>query len=263
MTVQVGFGQINGTDDQILSSAQNTHKNAGEGDMVGSEPGAQPGGGQCPIPLNDVSQCSTVDSNETFPWGNGIPAAISMSNNYHVHAFVGIYVNGQEIALPDGIGIANPFGDFNSNSGANPCTGGADNFECYGDAFYYMHTHDASGVVHMEAPAPVCGNWQSPPAGPCPSVFTLGNFFDEWGISISPNNFGPFNGPVTIYAASVGTPNPCTSGGGCYTGSNMYSLYTGDPHALALDSHTVVWILVGSGNPTGSALPNIEWYVAH
>jgi len=125
-----------------------------------------------------------------------------------------------------------------------------------------MHTHTPDGVVHMEAPSPVCGDWQQPPAGPCPTEFTFGNFLDVWGISISPNNFGPFSGPVTIYTSPLGAFNPCTVSA-CYTGSNTYSLYTGDPAAIPLNSHTVVWILVGSGNPTGSSLPNIEWYIAH
>jgi hypothetical protein len=250
MTVNVGFGQINGTDDQILSSAPNTHHNGGEGDLEPGDPGAQPGGG---------GQDQVVDSTQSFPWGDGIPVAKTMSDNYHVHTFLGLYVNGQEIAIPDGIGMVNPFGDF---SASDPCTGGAPNFECFADEFYYMHTHDASGIVHMEGPMPVCGGWQQPPAPPCPTIFTLGNFLDVWGITISPANFGPFTGPVTIYTSPLGVFNPC-SGSPCYTGSNTYSLYTGDPRAIPLQSHTVIWILVGSGNPTGSSLPNVQWFVAH
>jgi hypothetical protein len=259
MTLSVGFGEINGKDDQILSSATNTHNNTGEGDLMPGDPGAQPGGG---------GQGSTVDPTQSFPWGNGIPTSKTMSNNYHVHAFLGLYVNGQEIAIPDGIGMVNPFGDFQGNNPSGPnyqpgCTDGAPNFECYADWFYYVHSHDASGIIHMEAPTPVCGGWQQPPAPACPTIFTLGNVLDVWGITISPNNFGPFTGPVTIYTSALGVFNPC-SGSPCYTGSNTYRLYVGDPRSMPLNSHTVVWILVGSGNPTGSSLPNIQWYgVAH
>jgi hypothetical protein len=257
LTIDAGTGVVNGTDDMIKSSAPNTHNNTGEGDLMPGDPGAQPSGG---------GQGAVVDGNDSFPWGNGIPTAQTMSNNYHVHAFLGLYVNGQEVAIPDGIGIVNPFGDFQGTdpNGAsyNACAGPDINFECYGDQFYYMHTHTPDGVIHMEGPAPVCGAWQQPPAAPCPAIFTLGNFLDVWGISISANNFGPFQGPVTIYTSPPGAFNPCETST-CYTGSNTYALYTGDPTQIALNSHTVVWILVGSGNPTGSSLPNIEWFIAH
>jgi hypothetical protein len=243
LTIQVGFGEINGTDNQILSSAPNNHGNAGEGDLMPGDPGAQPQGG---------GQGAMVD---------GIPTAATMSDNYHVHAFLGLYVNGQEVAIPDAIGMVDPFGDFDSN---NPCTGGANNFECYADGygqtggFYYMHTHDASGMIHMEAPSPVC---HQPPTyqPPCNmSIFTFGNFLDIWGISLTPNNFGPFQGPVQIYTGPTGY-QACTNQGACYSPSNQYTLYTGDPTQIQMYSHTVIWILVGMGNPTGASLPNIEW----
>jgi hypothetical protein len=233
----------------ILTSATNTHGEAGEGDLTSSDPGAQPGGG---------GQGAIVDGNQTFPWGNGIPSAITMPVAYHVHVFLGLYVNGQEIAIPDGIGMVNPYPDSNSS---NPCTGGQDNFTCYADLFYYTHTHDPSGAIHLEAPSPNCNN---PPAFSCTmSVFTLGNVFDVWGISISSSNFGPFNGPVTIYSSPL-KYTECQAGApACYTPSNTYSLYTGDPRAIPLFSHVAIWILVGSGNPTGSSLPNVQWELAH
>lgn len=208
------------------------------------DPGAQPGGG---------GQGQTVD---------GIPTAQSMSDQYHVHMFLGLYVNGQEIAIPDAIGMVNPYGDFQP---PDPCTNGVPNQECYADAFYYMHTHDASGEVHMEAPTSTpCGVQNGVWVGPCNwSMFTLGDLFDIWGISISPNNFGPFQGPVQIWTSPL-KYEACPETGACYTGSNVYSQYAWDGNQSSLQqlnlySHTVVWILVGSGNPTGASLPNIQW----
>lgn len=231
------MGEINGLDDQILSSAPNSHHNTGEGDLMASDPGAMPGGG---------GQGSPVD---------GIPTSTSMSDNYHVHAFLGLMVNGQEIAIPDGIGMVNPFGDYTS---ANACTGGANNWECYADGFYYMHTHDPSGVIHMEAPSPVCGA-ASGYTTPCnTSQFTLGNFLDIWGISSSATNFGPYTGTVTVYTSPLKFA-PCGASS-CYTASNTYSLYTGDLRSIPLYGHTVVWVVVGTppANPAAD-LPNIEW----
>lgn len=247
-TDHAGDGTINGTDNQILSSAPNTHNNKGEGDLESGDPGALPQGG---------GQGSPVDN---------IPTSTSMSDNYHVHAFLGLIVNGQQVAIPDGIGMVNPYGDFQETNPNAPsystCIGAAyNNFECYADAFYYMHTHDASGAIHMEAPSPVCGPATNYTV-PCDkSVFTLGNFLDIWGISTSANNFGPFNGPVSVYTSPLGKANSCSTSQ-CYTPSNTYSQYTGDLRSIALYSHTVVWVVVGSPQPARPAdLPNVEWFL--
>lgn len=238
----------------IKSSAPDTHGETGEGDLMPGDPGAQPNGG---------GQGNLVDPSQSFPWGNGIPDAVTMYNDYHVHAFLGLYVNGQEIAIPDGVGMINPYPDNDSSA---PCTSGFNNFTCYADDFYYIHTHDASGAIHLEAPSQTLCGTQSTPSGnvwdgACNwSVFTLGNVLDVWGISISANNFGPFQGPVQIWTSPqkfISCPPTCEMP------SNIYSLYTGDPTQMALYSHMVVWVLVGSGNPTGASLPNVEWYTAY
>jgi hypothetical protein len=63
---------------------------------------------------------------------------------YHIHAHVTIWINGQQVQIPQSIGIASD----------QSC-------------LYWLHTHDSSGVIHIEAP-----NKVSP---------TLGNFLDIWG----------------------------------------------------------------------------------
>jgi hypothetical protein len=54
------------------------------------------------------------------------------------------YVNGKQVSVPAGIGIASD----------NTC-------------FYWLHTHTSDGVIHIEAPSG--------------RSFTLGNFLDIWG----------------------------------------------------------------------------------
>ena len=83
-------------------SAQNTHNNAGEGDLLAGDPDAAPMGG---------GQGNPVD---------GVPSAATMSDNYHVHAFLGLFVNGTEITIPDAVGFVNPFGDYPTT---DACTG--------------------------------------------------------------------------------------------------------------------------------------------
>lgn len=66
----------------------------------------------------------------------------------HIHIYVTMYINDQPQNIPQGVGIAQ------GQQGGNAT------------CFYWLHTHDTSGVVHIEAPA------QEP--------FTFGQFLDEW-----------------------------------------------------------------------------------
>jgi hypothetical protein len=81
---------------------------------------------------------------------------------FHIHAALFIYVNGKQTTVPANIGI-DPQGRFISP----------------------IHTHDTSGVVHMESEKPY--------------PFKLGEFINIWGIDFSKNNIGGYkagNGKV-------------------------------------------------------------------
>src|SRR5581483_11888154 len=77
---------------------------------------------------------------------SGIECHSMEITNYHVHAHLDVFVDGQKTELPSGIGIIN----------APRC-------------FYWLHTHDTSGIVHIEAPQQ--------------KEFTLGQFMDIWSQS--------------------------------------------------------------------------------
>src|SRR5712692_4067159 len=68
----------------------------------------------------------------------------------HIHAHLSIYINGANVPLVANTGIA-PVGVTSSA-----------NVTCY----YWLHTHDASGVVHIESPTK--------------KPFTLNQFLDVW-----------------------------------------------------------------------------------
>lgn len=70
--------------------------------------------------------------------------------HYHVH--VSIYINGKAVTIPAQVGIPQ------TNDPNTAC-------------FYWMHTHDTSGVVHIEAPVQ--------------HDFMLGNFFHIWSQQFS------------------------------------------------------------------------------
>jgi hypothetical protein len=170
---------------------------------------------------------------------DGMPCATTMPNTYHVHAFVGIIINGRQLALPDGTGMDNPGGDGTYS--------GIPNWTEYATCYYYMHTHDASGVVHIESP-------QSVPL--TSTIYNLGNYFDVWGRPLSSTQIGPYTGTVVAYVANVPlrTAQIVTSD---------YTQYTGDPRTIALYSHTTIWLETGPTYVPPSKLPVINYYMEY
>jgi hypothetical protein len=76
---------------------------------------------------------------------------------FHIHALLHIYVNGLLSPVPAEVGLDPAKGILSS-----------------------MHTHDKSGVIHMEA------------AKPFP--YTLGDFFAVWGVKLGPAQVGGLTG---------------------------------------------------------------------
>lgn len=183
---------------------------------------------------------------------NGIACDSSMANSgYHVHFFLGIIVNGRQYALPDGVGLADPkqveitYGVPNQEEYVVPPPGQKSG--CY----YRLHTHDPSGVVHAELPNP------SGTLKVQNSYVKLGQFFSVWGHKVTTTSFDTFGGPVTVITSGQRYQGG-TSSGEIYKSS--YTRYTGDPNLIPIYSHEVIWLEVGSGNPSPSQLPNIVFY---
>ncbi|HTA38050.1 MAG TPA: hypothetical protein VK760_03180 [Candidatus Acidoferrales bacterium] len=118
--------------------------------------------------------------------------------NLHIHPHLSLFVNGKQVQIPQGIG-------FGLASGANPQ-----------GCLYWIHTHDASGIIHIEAP-----QIEAPAGGP----FTLGMLFDVWGQPLADTGVAGAKGPVTAYVN--GSP------------------YTGDLRAIPLLSHQQITLEVG------------------
>ena len=72
----------------------------------------------------------------------GIQCEREEYSTFHIHAHLDIFINGKPYEVPRLVGII-------------PST-----------CLYWMHTHDRSGIVHIEAPQV--------------RTFTLGHFFDIW-----------------------------------------------------------------------------------
>jgi hypothetical protein len=129
----------------------------------------------------------------------------------HVHAHLDVFIDGQEIVVPAGIGINinDPevvyFDDVGSYGGIEVC-----GQPCISP----LHTHDASGILHTESMDP--------------EPNTLGQFFTEWGVELSETCVGEHCAPTPIAVYIGGEP------------------YEGDPRAIELTDQKVIVIVVGT-----------------
>ena len=155
-----------------------------------------------------------------------------VENSYHVHFYLGILVNGRQLALPDAIGLYEPGSEVNGMTDSAHC-------------IYGMHTHDASGMVHVEVKSsmPLSGSYAP-----------LGKLLDIWGERISSTAFGPFTGTVRVFYATT----PLRS-----TYSGTYTEYTGNPWYLKTYSHEAIWIEVGPTYVLPAQLPRIRFYTEY
>jgi hypothetical protein len=121
---------------------------------------------------------------------------------YHIHAHLAIYINGKQVTVPYGIGIEQPWStEADGNS----------EFVDSGAAFYYLHTHDDTGVIHIESPNS--------------TQYTLGQFFAEWNQPLSTTQIGSHSGSVIVYVNGA--------------------KYSGDPSGIKLTSHEVIQLDLG------------------
>ena len=129
------------------SSTASTTASKSGGD-TGTPPGTQVGLQVTPAPwkpeYNDLAQRLQAFN---FPQQTDV--------GYHVHAQLNVYVNGKQTPVPANTGI-DPQGRFISP----------------------IHTHDTTGVVHMES------------AKFYP--FTLGEFVNVWGVYFTDNQLGAY-----------------------------------------------------------------------
>jgi hypothetical protein len=97
---------------------------------------------------------------------------------YHVHVYVAVYVKGKMERLPAGIGVTQPRLLEKYPNGHFYDVG---LYNC----LYWLHTHVADGIVHVESPGP--------------RNFTLGQFFDIWDQPLGPRQAGPAKGNVLVF----------------------------------------------------------------
>jgi hypothetical protein len=154
------------------------------------------------VPVPAAAQLAGTATSAAGKDVDGISCQSSEQTIFHIHAHLTIFVNGSPRKVPAGIGIP---GAEAQNTAQGP-------FISSGTCFYWLHTHAADGIVHIESPVH--------------RTFTLGDFFDEWGQPLGPRRAGPATGPVTAI----------------YNGKH----YQGNPRDIPLNAHAQIQLEVGT-----------------
>ena len=138
---------------------------------------------------------------------DGIQCGAMEYSTLHIHSHLAIFYNGKQMQVPQFVGFAPSLA---------------------GGCLYWIHTHDPSGIIHIEAP-----DINPPQGGP----YTLGMFFDIWGQPLSADDVAGLTGPVTAFVNGM--------------------KYDGDPKTIPLAAHQQIVLEVGTPvvPPPNYALP--------
>jgi hypothetical protein len=153
-----------------------------------------------PIP-SGAAALATTATKTTGQTVDGIKCQTNEQTIFHIHAHLTVFVNGVPRQIPAAIGI--PGAQAQNTQGS---------FIASGTCFYWLHTHAADGIIHIESPIH--------------RIYTLGNFFDEWGQPLGPNQVGPVTGHVTAL----------------YNGQ----VYKGKPRDIPLNAHARIQLEIGT-----------------
>jgi hypothetical protein len=160
------------------------------------------------IPIEQGTVLASASSASTGQTVDGVQCQTNEQVAYHIHVHLAVYVNGQLRPIPLGIGIVKPV----------VSQGFAQASQCY----YWLHVHVQDGVIHIESPTK--------------TIYTLGQFFDEWHQPLSSTQVATAKGTVTAYLN--GKP------------------YTGNLRSIPLNAHNVIQFDVGA--PTVAPQP-VNW----
>src|ERR1700722_1556263 len=169
-------------------------------------PAGTPGPETVPVPSGP--KLATLLNAATGQTVDGVQCQTNEQLVLHVHTHLTIFVNGKAQVIPYGIGIPG----FQAVSTAQGP------FVQTGSCFYWLHVHANDGIIHIESPS-------------TSESFTLGQFFNEWGIPLSKTQVGSATGPVTVFFTSPG---------------RKPKLYTGNPNNLPLGDHYQIQLNVGT-----------------
>ena len=154
------------------------------------------------VPIPSAAPLAGTATAVTGQAVDGISCQTAEQTVFHIHAHLTVFVNGSARQIPAAIGIP----------GAQATQTAQGPFIESGTCFYWLHTHAPDGIIHIESPVQ--------------RTYTLGNFFDEWGQTLSSGQVGPVRGHVVaIYNGQV---------------------YTGNPRDIPLTAHAQIQLQIGT-----------------
>jgi hypothetical protein len=166
------------------------------GVLAGGDGGsARPGSGRG-VPAGALPSWSRPDDTADRARAIGLSVAPMEGTARHFHTHLDILVDGRPVAVPAGLGIA---------------TSGQEMSE--------LHTHDTTGVLHIEAPT-------------TGKRYVLGQLFTEWGLRLDATDLGGLKAgggrTLTAYVDGKGQ--------------------SGDPADIELTPHREIALVYGSAN---------------
>jgi len=134
---------------------------------------------------------------------------------FHVHAHLDVYLNGNPVLVPAGLGIdtENP-GVHLFNTLGLPAYGGI-NPPCHTPCISPLHTHDVTGILHTESATR--------------KFNTLGQLFMEWNVPLTPTCVSTYCMPTTPIAVYVNGAK-----------------FTGDPRTIPLSNFQQITVVIGT-----------------
>jgi hypothetical protein len=154
------------------------------------------------VPVPAGAALASTSAAATGQAVDGISCQAGEQSLFHIHAHLTIFVNGAARQIPAAVGIPGAQAQSTPNGP----------FIASGTCFYWLHTHAADGIIHIESPIH--------------RTYTLGNFFDEWGQPLGTDRVGPAAGHVVAL----------------YNGQ----VYQGDPRDIPLNAHAQIQLEVGT-----------------
>lgn len=131
-----------------------------------------------------------------------LPALSEEGSVMHIHEHLDIFIDGKPVSVPAGIGVNEP-ANFISP----------------------IHTHDNDAIIHVESPTI--------------QKFTLGQFFDIWGVRFTANCIGGYcadsNKALKVYVNG--------------------NLSSGDPRQIELQERQEIVVVFGTPDESPKPIP--------
>ncbi|HEX8982502.1 MAG TPA: hypothetical protein VF792_07030 [Ktedonobacterales bacterium] len=142
---------------------------------------------------------------------DGMTCDASQGGALHIHQYLDLYINGQRVNANPGIGIVDSQG-----------------------CLYPLHVHDnEANIIHNES------NKQN-------VSYTLGQFFDVWGVTLSNSQVGNYKVDSTHKLVIK-----------LIDQNGVVTTYTGNPHNIPLQEHETIYVMYNS--PNVQAKPFTDW----